>query len=85
MGSEFYDPVKKKWGQAHSQARFAILQTLLRAKIVEFPNSPGPDMTIKVHYDKIKTEGKKAVEHLLLTLHELKSTADVGGRRMIFL
>jgi dipeptidyl-peptidase-3 len=33
---EYYNPATKKHGQAHFQARFGIMQHLLRSKIVTF-------------------------------------------------
>jgi dipeptidyl-peptidase-3 len=83
VGLEFYNPEKKQWLQAHMRARFAILQTLLRApnSIVSIQGEgEGAELTISIDRSRIATDGRKAIGDLLVHLNVYKSTADaVGG------
>ncbi|OBU01298.2 hypothetical protein VE01_00066 [Pseudogymnoascus verrucosus] len=79
---EMWDPKSRKWGQAHSQARFSILKCFLEAGdgFCELAYKEGGDMSdlaVKIDRSKILTVGRKAVEEYLLKLHIFKSTADV--------
>ncbi|KFY65035.1 hypothetical protein V497_01505 [Pseudogymnoascus sp. VKM F-4516 (FW-969)] len=79
---ELWDPKSRKWGQAHSQARFSILKCFLEAGdgFCELTYKEGGDMSdlaVKIDRSKILTVGRKAVEDYLLKLHVYKSTADV--------
>ncbi|KAL1894631.1 hypothetical protein Cpir12675_003570 [Ceratocystis pirilliformis] len=78
---EMWDPKSKKWGQAHSQARFSILQCFLEAGDdfckLEYTKPDLSDMTIKLDRSKILTSGREAVGKYLQKLHIYKSTADV--------
>ncbi|OBT90313.1 hypothetical protein VE02_03317 [Pseudogymnoascus sp. 03VT05] len=79
---ELWDPKSRKWGQAHSQARFSILKCFLEAGdgFCELAYKEGGDMSdlaVKIDRSKILTVGRKAVEDYLLRLHVFKSTADV--------
>ncbi|KAL5352276.1 hypothetical protein ACLOAV_002223 [Pseudogymnoascus australis] len=79
---ELWDPKSRKWGQAHSQARFSILKCFLEAGdgFCELAFKEGGDMSdlaVKIDRSKILTVGRKAVEDYLLKLHVYKSTADV--------
>jgi dipeptidyl-peptidase-3 len=70
----------RKWGQAHSQARFSILKCFLDAPDdfckLDYKNEDLSDLTIKLDRSKITTVGRKAVEAYLQKLHIYKSTAD---------
>ncbi|CZR60914.1 probable dipeptidylpeptidase III [Phialocephala subalpina] len=77
---ELWDPKSRKWGQAHSQARFSILKCFLDAPgdfcKLDYKNEDLSDLTIKLDRSKITTVGRKAVEAYLQKLHIYKSTAD---------
>ncbi|KAF7722684.1 hypothetical protein EC973_002847 [Apophysomyces ossiformis] len=79
---EFYDPVAKKWGQAHMQARYAILNVMLKAgqDFVQLKPIQGEDgqPSLEIHLDrtKIRSVGAPAVAEFLLKLQTYKSTAD---------
>lgn len=85
---QFWDPHSRRWGQAHMQARFAILQVFLEA-----PDSfcrlhhTRPDLSdLVIHLDraKIPTHGKPAVDAFLLKLQVHKATADVAAARALY-
>ncbi|TQS36493.1 hypothetical protein Golomagni_03056 [Golovinomyces magnicellulatus] len=77
---EYWDPESKKWGQAHSQARFSILKCFLNAPDnfckLNYRNEDLSDLTISLDRSKIITVGRKAIEDYLQKLHIYKSTAD---------
>lgn len=72
--------VSRRWGQAHSQARFSILQCFLEAPdnfcTLEYKNEDLSDLVIRIDRSKITTVGRAAVEAYLQKLHVYKSTAD---------
>lgn len=78
---EMWDPKSRKWGQAHSQARFSILRCFLDAGEdfckLDYKNEDLSDLVIKLDRSKITTVGRKGVEDYLQKLHIYKSTADV--------
>ncbi|KAJ3082453.1 hypothetical protein HK102_001668 [Quaeritorhiza haematococci] len=92
MALEFYDPKSRKWGQAHMQARFAILRVLLESGCVTLSNlptsspsttspstsadGPAPEITIHLDRTKIKSHGVPAVGSFLTKLNIYKATAD---------
>ncbi|TVY82388.1 putative dipeptidyl peptidase [Lachnellula suecica] len=77
---EMWDPKSRKWGQAHSQARFSILKCFLQSEEefckLDYKDDLS-DLTIKIDRNKITTAGRKAVEGYLQKLHIYKSTANV--------
>ncbi|CAL3963864.1 unnamed protein product [Diplocarpon coronariae] len=77
---EMWDPASRKWGQAHSQARFSILKCFLGAPDefckLDYKNEDLSDLTIKLDRSKITTVGRKAIETYLQKLHIYKSTGD---------
>jgi len=77
---ETWDPKSRKWGQAHSQARYSILRCFLDAGNdfckLKFDKSDLSDLTITLDRRQILTTGRKAVEAYLQKLHIYKSTAD---------
>jgi dipeptidyl-peptidase-3 len=84
---EMWDPKNRKWGQAHSQARFSILRTFLDAgkefASLDYEKDDLSDLTVRIERSKITTIGRRAVEKYLQTLHILKATADVeAGTKM---
>ncbi|KAI1345137.1 peptidase family M49 [Xylariaceae sp. FL0016] len=78
---EMWDPKSRKWGQAHSQARFSILRCFLDAGDdfckLEYSGDDFTDAVISLDRYKIPTVGRKAVGEYLQKLHIYKSTADV--------
>ncbi|KAJ3307349.1 hypothetical protein HDU76_004650 [Blyttiomyces sp. JEL0837] len=75
---EVYDPKAKKWGQAHMQARYGILQVFLKAGIATITlNEAGDDLTVRIDREKIIPVGLPAINEFLLKLQVYKSTADV--------
>ncbi|KAI3323189.1 peptidase [Xylariaceae sp. AK1471] len=76
-----------KWGQAHSQAHYAMMRCLLRdgggcLKIKHDVQA----QTLKVHVDRFKilSHGKKALGSMLLRLHMYRCTADVEPCRTYY-
>ncbi|KAJ3053506.1 hypothetical protein HK097_004145 [Rhizophlyctis rosea] len=79
LSMEFYDPKSRKWGQAHMQARFAILQVFLNAGLVEIrptTSAAGNDLEIHLDRSKILSHGLPAVSAFLTELQIHKATAD---------
>ena len=88
---EYYVPDTQQWMQAHSQARYAILRTLLaasrnaaartgRAPAVEIVLSP--DRTsAELRFDRtqLRSVALPAITQLLLTLQVYRATADAEG------
>ncbi|KAK3904717.1 hypothetical protein C8A05DRAFT_31482 [Staphylotrichum tortipilum] len=85
---EFWDPKSQRWGQAHCQARFAILKSFLEAGDdfckLEYKNEDLSDLQIRLDRSKILTSGRKAVADFLQKLHIYKSTADVEAGSKFF-
>ncbi|KAK5002017.1 hypothetical protein LTR28_011939, partial [Elasticomyces elasticus] len=85
---QYWDPASKKWGQAHMQARHAILKTFLSAGpefcSLDYADADAlSDLTIKIDRNKIISHGRPAVESFLQKLHVFKATADVdAGKKM---
>lgn len=82
----FYDPKKDKWGQAHMQARFAILQIMLRAGsgFIEIKQDDKGDWRIELDRKKIKTVGAEAVAKFLTRLNVYKATGDDKAGRALY-
>lgn len=80
---EMWDPTSRKWGQAHSQARFSILRCFLEAGDdfckLRYTKDDLSDLVIELDRAKILTTGRKAVESYLQKLHIYKSTADFSA------
>ncbi|KAJ3287177.1 hypothetical protein HK104_008727 [Borealophlyctis nickersoniae] len=80
MSLEFYDPKSKKWGQAHMQARYALLQVFLKANLVRIEPSPqNDDLSIHLDRSRITTDGVRAVGAFLQELQIHKATGDAKG------
>ncbi|KZF26332.1 dipeptidyl-peptidase III [Xylona heveae TC161] len=85
---EFWDPKSRKWGQAHMQARFSILQTFLGAgddfvKLV-YTKEDLSDLSIALDRTKILSHGRPAIERYLQKLHVFKSTADYDAGKKLY-
>lgn len=77
LATEMWNPTSRQWGQAHSQARFVIMQVLLEAGVVSVEESiPGEDLLIKIHRERILTDGKEAIKKFLIKLQVFKATGD---------
>ncbi|KAH9902261.1 peptidase family M49 [Xylariomycetidae sp. FL2044] len=85
---EMWDPKSRKWGQAHSQARFSILQCFLQAGDdfckLDYHGDDLAGLTISLDRSKIPTAGRRAVGDYLQKLHVYKSTADVEAGTRFF-
>lgn len=77
---EFWDPKSRKWGQAHMQARYSILQTFLSAgkefASLDYAEDDLSDLSIKLDRAKILSHGRPAVGRYLQKLGIYKATAD---------
>lgn len=79
-GMEYYND--GKWGQAHCQARYAILKTYLDAgnglvKLESFDKKKKfEDLVIKVDREKIESVGQEAIGDLLKKLHIYKCSGN---------
>lgn len=78
---ELWDPLLKKWGQPHSQARFAILKQLHQAGVVLLDSQAADfdDLVITVHRDKLGQPAVDALGELLQDLHVYKCTGNTEG------
>jgi len=86
---EFYDPVAKRHGQAHMQARLGITRWLIKhdiARLEEIRASDGTleDLYIRLDRNKVLTEGKNVTGSLLIELQVRKSTADGKGAKEFY-
>lgn len=85
---EFWDPKSRKWGQAHMQARFSILQAFLGAGdgFVRLVHEKDDLSDLEIHLDrsKILSHGRPAVERYLQKLHVFKSTADFAAGKALY-
>jgi len=86
---EFYDPVAKKHGQAHMQARLGITQWLIKegiAWVEEIRSTDGTleNLYIRLDREKVLTKGKEVTGRLLIELQVRKSTADGKGAREFY-
>lgn len=85
---EMWDPKSRKWGQAHSQARFSILKCFLEAGEdfcrLDYKQEDLSDVVIRLDRAKILTTGRRAVEAYLQQLHVFKSTADVAAGTALY-
>lgn len=94
LALQYYSPETKKWGQAHMQARYVILQVLLEAggglvEIVDVDpdasESPSSDSTcILLDRSKIETVGVKAIGAFLTRLQVYKATADFPAGKAMY-
>lgn len=85
LALEHYDPAAKKWGQAHMQARYAILKCFLDAgeDFVKIDEVGDNDLRVTLDRSKILSVGKPAVGQFLLQQQVYKSTADAkAGHEM---
>jgi dipeptidyl-peptidase-3 len=98
LGLEFWSPDTGAWRQAHMQARFAILRTMLDASAaavassstdgeflrIEF-NEARTDATIHLNRALIRSVGVPAVAALLQRIQVYRSTADVAAATAMYI
>lgn len=86
VGLELYDPLTKHWLQAHTQARYVLMQVLLQhgQGIVDIKEiDDGKNLLLSFDRKKIETIGRDAVSNFLLKLQTYKSIGDVeNGTKM---
>merc|ERR1712240_292026 len=85
-----FSPASGEWKQAHSQARFVILQVMLEAgqeflTVKECVGEDGhPDIIINMDRSKIQTVGQPAIATFLQKLQIYKSTADITAAKEMY-
>ncbi|KAL4862710.1 hypothetical protein BDV12DRAFT_190221 [Aspergillus spectabilis] len=86
-GLENYDPLNKKWGQAHSRAHLAIFRHLLRGSNGLYTVHCDPQsrtLTVKVDRAHILDKGKPSLRWMLSRLHVYRCTADIANCREFY-
>lgn len=89
-GLEMFSPASMEWKQAHSQARYVILQVMLEAgegflKVEKLEGKDGqPDLLITMDRSKLETVGAPAIAKFLEKLQVYKSTADIKSAREMY-
>ncbi|KAL3464753.1 dipeptidyl peptidase III [Aspergillus heterothallicus] len=79
-GLSNFDPITKKWGQAHSRAHYAIFRHLLRDSDGLYAVYCDPStqrLSVKLDREHILRKGKPSLGRMLLTLHIYRCTADI--------
>lgn len=89
-GLEMFSPTAMEWKQAHSQARFVIMQVMLEAgegflKVEKVEGEDGkPDLLISMDRSKLETVGAPAIAKFLHKLQVYKATADIKKAREMY-
>lgn len=85
-GLIFYSPEKKKWLQAHCQARYVILKAMDEVEgLVEWElDTEGKHFTFRVNRNIYETKGREKVQELLMKLQVYKATADIKEAKKFF-
>jgi len=86
LALEHYNPQQNRWGQAHLQARFGILQVMLEAGqgFVEIQRIGEDDLRIVMNRDLIETVGRDAISAFLQKIQVYKATADLENARRMY-
>eukprot|EP00795_Rhopilema_esculentum_P003075 gene3075-1361_t len=90
LGLEYYSPSTQTWKQAHMQARFVILQVLLKAgdgfvSIKKLTGDDGkPDLMVTMDRTKIETVGKQVIGDFLRQLQNYKATANYSEGKALY-
>ena len=89
-GIEMYSVASNEWKQAHSQARFVILQVLMEAgegfvSVKAMNGEDGkPDLLLTMDRSKVESVGKPAIGSFLQKLQVYKSTSDIDAARKMY-
>ena len=89
-GIEMYSVASNEWKQAHSQARFVILQVLMEAgegfvSVKAINGDDGkPDLLLTMDRSKVESVGKPAIGSFLQKLQVYKSTGDIDAARKMY-
>jgi len=85
---QFWDKNSSKWGQAHMQARHAILKVFLSAGpefcSLDYSKPDLSDLTVKIDRSKIISHGRPAVEKFLQKIQVYKATADFKAGKELY-
>lgn len=87
VGLELYDPLTKKWLQAHTQARYALMQSLVEAGqgFIDIKETEdGKNLLLSVDRTKIRTVGRDAIHNMLLKIQTYKSTGDFENAEKLY-
>lgn len=83
---QFYDVASSKWGQAHMQARHAILKVFLSAGeeacSLDYSKPDLSDLTVKIDRNKIVSHLKPKIDAFLQKLNVYKATASEEGKKL---
>lgn len=80
---EMWDP-KRGWLQAHSQARFALLNVLLQASVAKLEQPTPTDLLVTLDRNIIFGVGRQVVGNFLMKLQVIKATADIDAATKLF-
>ncbi|XP_055953137.1 dipeptidyl peptidase 3-like [Argiope bruennichi] len=89
-GLQMYNPKTESWLQAHSQARYVILQVLLECgedfvKVEKVDGTDGnPNLLLTMDRSKIASIGKPAIGKFLGKLQLYRSTADITSAKEMY-
>jgi dipeptidyl-peptidase-3 len=89
-GIEMYSPASSEWKQAHSQARFVMLQVLIEAgkgfvSVKAITGDDGkPDLLLTMDRTKVESVGKPAIGDFVQKLQVYKSTGDIVNARKMY-
>lgn len=84
-GMILYNNELKKWGQAHSWARYVILRVMMEVEdFIRFEFTDDGLFLLRMNFTKIQTEGFQAISTFLTKLGCYKATADVKRGRELF-
>jgi len=97
-GLQSWEPTTRKWGQAHSQARHAILNVFLSAgpefcrlehnPVKSYVTDDGEkietELELIIDRTKILSHGRPVIDEFLQKLNVMKATADSEGIKTLF-
>ena len=89
-GLEMFSPTSGEWKQAHSQARFVIMQVMLEAgedflTVKDVTGEDGkPDLLIVMNREKVNTVGQQAIAKFLQKLQVYKSTGNLTAAKEMY-
>ena len=90
LGSKFYNPTTKKWGQAHTQGAYVFTQFILRNQKKDNPiltidvNEKEEDMTIIVNKKALLDYGHDLVTKMLVKLNVWKATGNSNAAKEFY-